>query len=147
MYRIDIANQQTSLTIDEPRLKKAVEAVLKGESIRSAQVSLAVVDDDTIHGLNRQYLGHDCPTDVLSFLLERDGDRLEGEVIVSAETAAASAADFGWSAEDELLLYVIHGILHLTGCLDGSPAQQREMQSRERAYLAQFGLSDSYQPL
>jgi len=55
---------------------------------------------------------------VLSFTLESGPDQLEGEVIVSAETAIHTAASYGWPATDELLLYVVHGTLHLAGCLD-----------------------------
>ena len=49
---------------------------------------MAVVDDPTIHDLNRRFLDHDEPTDVLSFMLDDEGGRLEGDVIVSADTAA-----------------------------------------------------------
>ena len=67
------------------------------------------MDDRTIQQLNRQYLDHDEPTDVLSFLLEREAERLEGEIVVSRDTAACSAPAYGWTPADELLLYVIHG--------------------------------------
>jgi probable rRNA maturation factor len=140
MIQVDIANQQTLLSLDRRRLRKAVKKVLEGESIREAQISLAVVDDDAIQCLNRQYLDHDYATDVLSFVLERDGERLEGEVIVSAETAARAAGDYDWASEDELLLYVIHGALHLAGYLDGSKKEKAEMRRREKTYLAAFGL-------
>jgi probable rRNA maturation factor len=108
--------------------------------VRSARLSLAVVDDGTIHELNRRFLKHDYPTDVLSFLLERDGDRLEGEVIVSADTAKRVSAEYDWPAADELLLYVIHGTLHLVGHNDTSPSDRAAMRGEERRYLVQFGL-------
>jgi probable rRNA maturation factor len=137
---IEIANQQTTLSLDEERLRRAAELVLADAGIREGNISLAVVDDPTIHELNRQYLNHDYPTDVLSFLLEEGDKSLEGEVIVSADTAAASAGRYGWSAHDELLLYVLHGMLHLVGYDDLEPDERTEMRSRERAYLARFGL-------
>lgn len=137
---IEIANQQSTLALDEPRLRRAVELVLAGAGIREATISLAVVDDPTIHQLNRQYLDHDYATDVLSFLLEQSEQALEGEVIVSADTAAALAGQYGWSAHDELLLYVIHGTLHLVGCEDGTPDERMQMRDRERECLARFGL-------
>ena len=134
-FHVDVANEQTILPVDERRLQLAVATVLEGESVRAAEISVAVVDDETIRRLNCQYLKHDYPTDVLSFLLDRDGDRLEGEVIVGAETAARVAGDYGCTPDDELLLYVIHGVLHLVGYLDATPEEQAEMRRRERRYL------------
>ena len=86
-----------------------------------ATISVAVVDDDAISELNGEFLGHQGPTDVLSFVLEQGEDFLDGEVVVSAETAQRAAAEFGWSAAEELLLYVIHGALHLAGYDDATP--------------------------
>ena len=145
MIKVAVANQQTSLSVDEARLRRAVKAVLEGESIDRARISLAVVDDAVIQRLNRQYLDDDDPTDVLSFPLGRKGGKLEGEVIVSAETACACAPDYGWPAGDELLLYVIHGALHLAGYEDESPEEQAEMRRRERKYLAPFGVEPRYE--
>ena len=62
-----------------------------------------------IHELNRRYLNHDWPTDVLSFTLDDDDDGLAGEIIVSADTATVAAERYGWKMADEILLYVIHG--------------------------------------
>ena len=143
MITIDVANQQTVLPVDPARIKTAVQAILSDQSIRQGEISVAVVDDPTIHKLNRQYLDHDYPTDVLSFLLERSGDCLEGEVIVSAQTARASAGEFGFSTEQELLLYVIHGVLHLVGYDDATPRQQAEMCNLQREYLARVGFQIS----
>ena len=106
-------------------------------------VSVAVVDDPAIHRLNREFLQHDYPTDVLSFLLEREGDQLEGEVIVSSDTAVRSAAQYGWTPENELLLYVIHGTLHLVGYDDLQPELLAEMRRHEQHYLGHFGLAAS----
>ncbi len=141
---VDIADRQRSLVLDEPRLLQAVRNVLAAEGIRSAQVSLAVVDDPTMHELNRQYLNHDYPTDVLSFVLERSEHALEGEIIVSADTAIGQAQRYGWSPASELLLYVVHGALHLAGHDDASPADRRRMQEQERIHLASFGLKVPY---
>ncbi len=140
MIEIAIANEQTSHPVDEAALESAARAILEQAGVQSAAVSIAVVDDPTIHELNRRYLQHDYPTDTLSFLLERDGDYLEGEVIVSADTAAESAARYHWRTSDELLLYVIHAVLHLVGYDDSTDQQRAEMRQQERRYLARYGL-------
>jgi probable rRNA maturation factor len=137
-FTIEIANRQNLHAVDVPRLCRAAETVLGEAALDSAELSIAVVDDPTIHALNLEFLAHDYPTDVLSFVLEHAGGRLEGEIIVSAQTAARAAATFGWSAEDELLLYVVHGALHLIGYDDGTDADRARMREAERRILTQF---------
>ena len=142
---VEIANRQTNLPLDDARLEEAVRMILEQEAITHAQISVAVVDDATICELNRKYLARDEPTDVLSFVLERSQDHLEGEVVVSAETAELAATWFNWPAQDELLLYVIHGTLHLVGYGDTTPERQTEMREWERLYLACFGVEGHYE--
>ena len=142
---VEISNEQSHLPLDEKRLRDAVRISLESESVANAQISLAVVDDPTIRGLHRKYLETDEPTDVLSFLLQRSEESLEGEVIVSAQTAKLAAGRFGWPAEDELLLYVIHGTLHLVGHRDATPEQQARMRRGERECLSHFGLDPPYE--
>lgn len=128
------------MPVDCQKLEAAVRAVLRGEGIKTAEISLAVVDDPTIHELNRQYLGHDYATDVLSFVLERNDQALEGEVIVSSETAERQAESYGWSADKELLLYVVHGTLHLVGYDDATDSERSEMRRLEQRYLSEIGI-------
>ena len=144
MFVVEISNRQDLFDLDLKQIETLAIRILQGEGIPSAQLSIAIVDDLTIHELNRQYLNHDYPTDVLSFLLHADSEKLEGEVVVSAETAARAAVHFGWTAANELLLYVVHGVLHLVGYDDSEDEPRQEMRSRERFYLAQENLVLSY---
>ena len=137
--QVDVSNQQASHTIDEGLVAAAVRTVLAGEGITRATISVAIVDDPTIHELNRTYLNHDYPTDVLSFRLNEETADLDGELIVSAETAANQAEQYGWTMADELLLYLVHGTLHLVGYEDEDAASQSQMRNRERHFLKQFG--------
>ena len=143
---IEIADEQSAHAIDHARLKRAVHSVLHAAGIQSAEISVAIVDDSRMHALNRQYLDHDYPTDVLSFVLEHDAaaGSLEGEIIASADYAAREAARYGWTTDDELLLYVIHGCLHLVGHEDHTPAAQTAMREAEAKHLANFGLTHLY---
>jgi len=150
MFNVEIDNSQRSIVIDEGFLRDVVEKTLEAERVVAAQISVAIVDDPTIHELNRQYLSHDYATDVLSFLLECEeinaevpsedeprgsGKRIDGEVIVSAETAVRRAAEFQWTPRQELVLYIVHGLLHLVGYDDQSEAEKSLMRSRERTIL------------
>ncbi len=138
MIEVELANNQTDFSFREQRLVAAVRKVLEEEGIRNASVSIAVVGTAQIHQLNRDYLQHDYPTDVLSFLFGREGDQLEGEIVVCAATAAQVVVGSACSLEDELLLYVIHGALHLVGHDDHTDEERAAMRSRERYFLDHF---------
>jgi probable rRNA maturation factor len=143
MMRISIANPQQVIAIERARMRQIAIAVLQGEDIEEAEISLAFVDNPTIHQLNKRYLQHDEPTDVLSFpLSEPNSRRLAGELVIGAEIAQAQAKTRGHSVEAELALYVIHGLLHLCGYDDETPAGSAAMHRRERHYLQQLGLPD-----
>src|SRR6476620_2412132 len=79
--------------IDKPRLKKAVRAILDDAGISSADISIGIVTDERMHELNRRFLDHDYPTDVLSFVLKHDkkNKTLDGEIVASSDYAAREA--------------------------------------------------------
>lgn len=134
---ITITNRQKKLRIDRKRMRAVIQAIMQDAGITNSQISVAIVDDPTIAKLHGEFLSDPEPTDVLSFLLERSPQVLEGEVVVSADTAWACAPRFQCTAEDELLLYVIHGTLHLVGFDDTTPRQRAVMRTREQEYLSQ----------
>lgn len=143
MITVDVANQSQH-PVDAETFQRSVELVLLGEDIQAANISVAVVADEEMQALNRRYLAHDYPTDVLSFPLSPSQETLEGEVIVSADTAARLAGRYGWSMREELLLYLIHGTLHLVGYDDATSAGRERMRERERHYLKLLGHEPAY---
>ena len=143
MGRIGIHSQQEAVPIDRGKMRETARTVLDGEGQPEAEVSLAFVDNATIHVLNKRYLQHDEPTDVLSFPLSEPGARkLSGEVVIGAEVAQAQAAERGHDVQAELALYVIHGLLHLCGHDDHDEKGRAAMRQRERHYLALLGYPD-----
>jgi probable rRNA maturation factor len=137
---IPIANQQQSLPVDSVRIRKVLQHLFSSAGYRSGEMSIAIVDNATIHQINRDYLQHDYPTDVISFPFTNAPPEIEGEVIASADYAIEEAARYDWPAEDELLLYLVHGTLHCLGYDDTTPAAASAMRAQERAILAQFGI-------
>ncbi|MEZ6130429.1 MAG: rRNA maturation RNase YbeY [Planctomycetaceae bacterium] len=143
-------------------LKAALEHALTVECVASAVLSLTVVDNATIHVLNRTHLKHDYPTDVISFPLDWNCEEdsletrllrcegraaaaaIEGEIVVSVDYAQEMAARCGWSTQDELTLYAIHGMLHICGYDDLTSQEKEIMRSRERAILNGLGLNAQY---
>jgi probable rRNA maturation factor len=155
MYEIEITNRQSQLSLPTGDIRKCAETLLAEEQVASASISLVFVDDREIQRLNRDYLQHDYATDVISFLLEerlpdRDdaspesprgyGKYLDGEVIVSVETAIRSAEEYRWSAEQETILYVVHGLLHLVGYDDVSDDERAVMRRREQEIFHLSGM-------
>src|SRR3954454_7242445 len=140
-FRIKVASPQDVVPLDRARLREVARAVLEGEGVAAASVSLAFVDNPTIHRLNKQFLDHDEPTDVLTFPLSGpDAKTLEGEIVIGAEVARAQAAERGHDEQAELALYVIHGLLHLCGFDTPTAKSAKVMRERERHYLQQLGL-------
>jgi probable rRNA maturation factor len=140
--RIEIANEQ-SRPFDGDKLISTVALILGEFGIQEAEISIAIVDDPTIRNLNCTYLGHDDETDVISFPLDQDEDRnfLSGQLIVSADTAASVAQESNRAVDDELLLYVVHGTLHLVGLDDKQPESAAKMRAAEQKFLAQMSVS------
>jgi probable rRNA maturation factor len=137
---VHITNRQKTLPIDRRRMRQAVRAIVRDAGASEATVGIAIVDDATIAKLHGQFLDDPEPTDVLSFVLERSERLLEGEVVVSADTASACSPRYNSTPEDELLLYVIHGTLHLVGYDDTAPRQRAVMRRKETEYLRLYAL-------
>lgn len=129
---------QADWSINERRLIEAVRKIAHDFGFTQGEISIAIVDDAQIHALNRQYLDHDWPTDAISFQFDAEAPVLNGEVIVSFEMAERISAEQRWNADDELLLYVIHGALHLVGMDDQNDESAAQMRSEERKYLMHF---------
>ena len=140
-HTIEIADQQ-SAEFDADPLIAAIQMIADDHEIRRSEISVAIVDDPTIRKLNQQYLQHDYETDVISFVLDwnEDTGSLSGQLIVSTDTAATLADDVGSTMQEELLLYVIHGMLHLVGYDDKQPAAALEMRAAEKEYLSRFNI-------
>jgi probable rRNA maturation factor len=141
MSKIAVHAPQEIVPIDRGRMREVARAVLDGEAVKEYEISLAFVDNTTIHRLNKQYLDHDEPTDVLSFPYSAaNAKKLEGELVIGVEVAKEQAAERGHDVQAELALYVVHGLLHLCGYDDKSPRDEQAMRERERHYLAALGL-------
>jgi probable rRNA maturation factor len=142
---IDISDTQGHLAVDPERVRGLVHRVLAAEAVGRAAISVALVDDATIHAVNRRHLRHDWPTDVISFVHSDPGAPvLEGEVVISAERAAALAGRLGADAWAELALYLVHGLLHLCGYDDREERERARMRQREDELLQGAGLTNTF---
>jgi probable rRNA maturation factor len=114
---IDISSSVRRLSVSRARVKEAAVAALKAERAKDAMLSITFVGRAAMSQLNRRYLGHHGPTDVISFGLGRVGQRgaVVGDVYICAEIARENARRQGISAGEELLRLVVHGTLHVLG--------------------------------
>ena len=137
---LDIKYHVHSSPDDTLRFQQAANWILNRFDLARLTVSISIVDDSTIHELNRTHLNHDWPTDVISFVFEQDDQCVDGEVIASMDTAKRLCDKAGWRCEDELLLYVVHGLLHLAGLDDVDDRRRQEMRVEEQACLMDLGV-------
>ena len=139
---LEVLDEQDIIAVDLEKIRTVCEHILADREIRSGKINVVLVDSSTIQQYNRDFLHHDYPTDTISFPIEdrRSDGHLEGEVLVCTEIARERAEEFGWTAEEELLLYVVHGMLHLVGFDDATPEQRTVMQEKEWNYLAALGI-------
>lgn len=140
-YDIRVVRESGRLEIDSSLLRDAVIRTLRLHGCPRARIGVALVNDQRITRLNAQYLSHAGPTDVLAFDLADEGDeRIEGELVISTDTATRAAAARGHDAAWEVLLYAIHGTLHLLGMDDADEASAADMHQREDQVLCDMGV-------
>lgn len=98
------------------------------------RIAYLFCDDDYILTANRQYIGHDYYTDVITFDYSHD-DRISGDIIISLDTVATNAQKFDQSYQNELMRVIIHGVLHLCGLKDKEPGEREKMEAAENKAL------------
>ncbi|MFZ2957333.1 MAG: rRNA maturation RNase YbeY [Candidatus Ozemobacteraceae bacterium] len=131
-----INNRQKKVKINTRRIRAIALEIMKFEGLPDhVELSVVFCDDDFIQKLNNQYLGHNRPTDVLSFPIEEeefDGEvRVLGDVVISVETACQQAEEHKHPVELEMVFLLTHGLLHLTGYDHTRKAALLVMKERE----------------
>ena len=103
------------------------------------EIGYMFVDDEKILEVNREYLGHDYYTDIITFDYD-EGDRINGDLVISLDTVETNARQFGKSYHEELHRVIIHGILHLCGINDKGPGEREVMEAAEDKALAMISV-------
>ncbi len=131
---------------DPDQLRHIAQYVLTASDCHEANISVAVVNDDTIRNLKREFFGIDISTDVISFDLSEPtvSSSLECEVVVNAPLAARQAHQSGNQPMAELALYLTHGLLHQLGYDDQSLDDATLMHQREDELLTELGFGAVY---
>ncbi len=144
-YEIEVTRDGEPGDPDDQLIRSVLESALRQHQCPRATLDVALMDDARIAELNARFLDHAGPTDVISFDLGTAGqDGVDGQIAVSVETARREAYRRGHSVEAEVLLYCLHGTLHLLGYGDGEPADAARMHETEDRILSDLGLGPVY---
>lgn len=112
-----------------------IKRVAASHGRKVGEIGYMFVSDEKILEVNRQYLGHDYYTDIITFDYD-EGDVLNGDLIISLDTVRTNAEKFHKEYDEELRRVIIHGILHLCGINDKGPGEREIMEANENAALA-----------
>ncbi len=123
-----------------PRIKKRdttawIKAVAATYGKKVGDIGYLFVNDEKILEVNREYLGHDYYTDIITFDYDED-DVINGDLVISLDTVRTNAEQFGKEYDEELHRVIIHGILHLCGINDKGPGEREIMEAAENKALA-----------
>lgn len=109
--------------------------VAAGYGYGVGDLTYILCDDEKILEVNRQFLGHDYYTDVITFDYTTPS-RLNGDIYISLDTVSSNAAEVGVTGDEELTRILVHGLLHLTGQADKTPETKAEMTRKENQALS-----------
>ena len=132
-------------TFDLERFKLLAESLCRRFSVVNAAVSIAIVDDEAIAAINKRFLDHSGPTDVISFdLSDEDSEIRNFEIVINADQAARQSAERSHDTVSELALYITHGLLHNFGFDDRNEADSKKMHQMEDMILQDEGFGAIY---
>ena len=126
--------------VSMPKIRKRdttawIKAVAASYGKKTGEIGYLFVDDAKILEVNREYLGHDYYTDIITFDYD-EGDTINGDIVISLDTVASNAQQQGTLYDEELHRVIIHGILHLCGLNDKGPGERELMEAAENKALA-----------
>lgn len=137
--QILISSSQSAMRLPRKKITQLVIFVAKAEGLKVDLADIAVVSARQIAAMNRQYLGHRGSTDVISFDLTEAGAKgLSCQIIVCGDVAVTQALKLSCSRQRELMLYVVHGLLHVIGYDDTTAPDAAKMHARQEQLLEKF---------
>ena len=123
--------------LDERRVNKWIRAVAAEYGFSVGNINYIFCSDERELAVNREFLGHDYYTDVITFDYSTPST-LNGDIFISLDTVRSNAEMVGVAFEQELLRIIIHGVLHLTGQGDKTPETKAQMTAKEEKALAKW---------
>ena len=123
--------------LDERKVTKWIRSVAADYGFAVGNINYIFCSDERELEVNREFLGHDYYTDVITFDYST-ASTLNGDIFISLDTVRSNAEMVGTTFDHELLRILIHGVLHLTGQGDKTPETKAQMTEKEEKALAKF---------
>lgn len=125
------------------KIAEWVRQTVAAEGYRAGEIAYIFCSSDYHIGINRQYLGHDYNTDVITFDYSDLTDRkiVSGDIFIDPYTVEGYAVEWETEFREELMRVIIHGVLHLCGYFDKTETEKHQMRSKEDFYLCRYNES------
>ena len=136
MRKIDYHYNTSFRLRDEEEYTEWVISVIQKEGHKEGRLMYAFCDDSALLEMNKDFLGHDYYTDILTF--PGEGPGISGEIYISVDRIEDNADTYGVALEEELRRVMIHGVLHLMGYKDGTPEDRKRMRQKEDESIQMF---------
>lgn len=131
-------NYETDFVLEnETKIINWLSKVISSEDKKEGEISYIFCDDEYLHKINLEHLGHDTLTDIISFDYSI-GNEISGDIFISIERVKDNALDFNVSFEEELRRVMVHGVLHYCGYKDKSKEEELLMRSKEDEKMVLF---------
>jgi|WetSurMetagenome_2_1015567.scaffolds.fasta_scaffold602015_1 probable rRNA maturation factor len=137
MIRISVFNQYKKHRIRVDGTTRIIGYVLKREMVQNAEINIIFINDTMMIKMNRTYLRHNYPTDVICFDISDNNRLLDGEIYINIDQARRQASKYEATYLEEYARLIIHGVLHLVGYDDATPKLRNAMTVLEDKYLSQ----------
>jgi probable rRNA maturation factor len=130
---LEVSNRQRIRKINPRSVKEIAAATLAELKIQESELGIVLVGAKEMATLNESFLGHEGPTDVITFDYSESGSPagIRGEIFICISEAERQAKLFGTGWQSEVVRYLIHGILHLAGYDDLQPVARKKMKREE----------------
>ena len=115
--------------------KKWLSAFAADHAFKIRELNYIFCNDDYLLQINQQYLNHDTLTDIITFDHSETSGTIEGDIFISIERVKENAEKYDVSFEREFFRVMVHGLLHLMGYGDKTPAQKKVMRRKEEEFL------------
>ena len=148
MNYVEFINQYNTEIKELNKMKDFINFSLKKLKLKNVMFNVIIINDDSIHKINKEYRNIDRPTDVISFALE-DNKQIEvpnirvlGDIYISYDMAIKQANDYNHSLQREMCFLMVHGLLHLLGYDHREKDEEKVMFNLQKELLNSYGIKE-----